>query len=58
MGATKTLNSGLLFQTGHVIKITSRVRRIHKLVGAISAGVIRGNAHFTTRLIAKTLFRD
>jgi hypothetical protein len=35
-------NLGLLFLIGRVIRITSRVQRIHRLVGAINAGVIKG----------------
>ena len=38
----RTLNSDRLYLIGRVIKITNHVPKIHKLVGVINAGAIKG----------------
>lgn len=45
--AMRIRNSDLLFLIGRVIRIMSHVQRIHKLVGAINAGVIKGTDPFS-----------
>lgn len=41
----RILNSDLLYLIGLAIKITNRVQRTRRLVGAINAGAIKGMHH-------------
>lgn len=51
----RTLNSDLLFLIGLVIKITNHAPKIHKSVGVINAGAIKGIRAKYTMLMKKAL---